>query len=224
MLKKINNNFQLVLKNISFILVLIICSCSDKDTKEKPSSGHSGFSISNTARHGRPHFGSDSSWQSYFNITSTISNDTTIPIELDLQLEKEYRHLNKTFKLFLLPENMDVETQKRHNYYNDTIIPFMKLHEQYPTSIKKVIQPGETYLVNVSYLSPKNSDFGPGQLAVISNQYHYNFASIPDKIVQSLMEDPENLNLYLGLNFSILTDSLYGFKLVPIGTVKYINK
>lgn len=210
---------------IRIILIILVLSanlnCTDEIENNKT---HSGISISNTMRHGRPKFGPDSSWHAYFNITTTITNDTTVPIQLNLQFETEYKHLNKTFRLFLLPQNMDVEAQKKQEYFSDTVVPFMKLHEPYPTTLKKVLQPGEKYLVNVSYLSPKNSDFGPGQLAVISNRHHFSFASIPDNIVTSLMEGEESSNVFLGLNFSILTDSLYGFKLVPMGKISYGEK
>lgn len=203
-----------------FATSILLINCRQQ-VESQVKNSFSGVSISNTGRHGRPKFGNDSSWHAYFNITTTITNDTTVPIQLDLQFETEYKHLNKTFRLFLLPQNMDVEAQKKQEYFSDTVVPFMKLHEHYPTTIKKVLQPGEKYLVNVSYLSPKNSDFGPGQLAIISNQHPYNFASIPDNIVKLLMKDEENSNLYLGLNFSTLTDSMYGFKLVPMGKIKY---
>lgn len=205
---------------IYLLSTLLISSCSN-DNGDAPQYN---VSITNSMRHGRPHFSTDSSWHSYFNITTTIKNDTTIPLTLDLQLENPYRHLNKYFSLYFLPQHMEVEAQRKIDFFNDTVLPYIRSNSAFPSKVHYVLQPGDSFLVNTAYFSPKNSDFGPGQLAIISNKHHFSFASIPYSLSKLPTSSRNELNLALGLNFSILTDSAYGFKLIPIGQVSYFEK
>lgn len=202
---------------ICLLSTFFICSCSNESDNGDASQYN--ISITNSMRHGRPHFGTDSAWHSYYNITTTIKNEASVPLTLDLQLENPYRHLNKNFRLYFLPQHMEVEAQRNIDFFNDTVMPYIRSNSAFPSKVHHVLQPGDSFLVNTAYFSPKNSDFGPGQLAIISDQHHFNFASIPDSLSSLSPSNKTILNLALGLNFSILTDSVYGFKLIPIGNI-----
>ncbi len=210
---------------LTVVAVFVLVSCSESDSIKTNSKLKKGISILNTPRHGIPNFVSDSSTHAYFNISTTITNDTTIPIAIDLKLDTSYNHFDKSFRAYLLAQYMNVDAQRQFSFFRDTVLPYLHNYKSYPTKISKQLQPGESYTVNIGYLSAPNSDFGPGQLAILSQFHKYNFMGLSSKDVQvPENSEPNTLNLYLGLNFSTLTDSLYGFKLVPLGKVIYLKK
>ncbi len=191
------------------ILVFFFDNCSNNSGNDLhlKRGQNFGIIISNSARHGRPN---------YFNISTTFSNDTLIPVHLKISFSKEYVHHNNKFRIILLPESMTVEKLR----YDGTLIQNF-LQTDYSNSLNKIIKPKENYIVNIAFINDNNSNVIPGQLALISKLHKFNFGSIPDSSITQDMPTNDSLNISLGLNFSILTDSVYGFKLIPCGTIYY---
>lgn len=206
----------------SFFILLFV-SCSTPHEKPAGKGKFSGISILNTPRHGRFFISKENTRHFYNNISTTITNDTTVPIRLQLTLDKSYEQSSRTFNLFFLPEVMIVDSQRKQSYFNQNIQPILDWGIDHNTGINSTIAPGRSITVNTSYLSPPNSDFAPGQLAIISKYHKYFFAGVKDSLYN--VKDTANnsgLNLYFGLNFNILTDSTFGFKLIPIGKISYL--
>ena len=120
--------------SIILFLLTIICSCSDnepnkqlsKKTIDFYSEKYFGISIENEPRQGSPFI--DSSGTEYFYICKkiTVSNDTTVPIDLKISFSKEYDHIRAKkglkSKVFLLPEELTSDEQQ----YNVTMSKELK--------------------------------------------------------------------------------------------------
>lgn len=93
-------------------------------------------------------------------VTAHIINDTTIPINLTLHLPNKNIDLlpksNKQFKIFLLPETYDSHPK---NSMTPTAISFNNEAEK-PKDLNKVIQPGESYSINLEFFFNSNSSEG----------------------------------------------------------------
>jgi hypothetical protein len=200
------------------IIALILSSCSnvsDSDIKRERGQFF-GFYMSNSARHGRP---SDS----FFNISTTITNDTLIPFHLQISFLKEYSHNNKKYKIVLLPESMTVDKLRDDDFFKSEVLKFLESEYEKPSTINKIIKPKENYTINIAFISGDYSNFVPGQLALISKLHKFHFTTIPDSLIVQEPPTADTLQISLGLNFSILTDSIYGFKLIPCGKIYYSN-
>lgn len=200
-----------------FFLLLYFNNCSNNNNNNNDNElnfkrgQYFGVIISNSGRHGRPN--------SFFNISTSISNDTLIPFHLKISFSKEYVHNNKKFKIILLPESMTVEKFSNPDFYISEAQKFLQTENT--IRIDKIIKPKENYIINIAFLNESNSNVVPGQLALISKLHKFNFTSIPDSLIKLDKPINDSLNIFLGLNFSILTDSLYGFKIIPCGTIYY---
>lgn len=158
---------------LTFILVIVF-SCSDneanKTQNEKTTDVYSekyfGISIENGPRQGSPYF--DSLGTEYFYISKkiTLSNDTTVPIDLKISFSKEYDHMrvNKGLKskVFLLPEELTSDEQQ----YNVTMSKELKFDLGLTKELKrflksnietvsliKTINPHEKYTVRFGVLT-----------------------------------------------------------------------
>ncbi len=199
-----------MINKIVFRLFLVLCfgNCSNNNY-DNIHLQNFGIIIVNSARHGQ---------LNYFNISTTFSNDTLIPVHLKISFLKQYVHNNKKFRIILLPESMTVEKLRN----NGTFIQNF-LQSDYSNTLNKIIKPKENYTVNIAFINDNNSNVIPGQLALISKLHKFNFGSIPDSLIKQDGRKNDSLNISLGLNFSVLTDSVYGFKLIPCGTIYYSN-
>ncbi len=204
-----------IIIGLIFILCFDNCSNNNNNSLNIERRQDFGFTISNSVRHGRPN--------SFFSISTTITNDTIIPFHLKISFSKEYVHNNKKFRVILLPESMTVEEQHSDDFFRSKVQKFLETQIENPITIDKIIKPKENYIINIAFINESNSNVIPGQLALISKLHKFNFTSIPDSLIIQDRPTKDSLRISLGLNFSILTDSVYGFKLIPCGTIYYPN-
>ncbi len=110
--------------SIILFILTIMCSCSDtetnkvqsKKTTDVYSEKYFGIYIENDPRQGSPYI--DSSGTEYFYLCKkiTLSNDTTVPIDLKISFSKEYNNIraNKGLKskVCLLPKELTSDEQQ----------------------------------------------------------------------------------------------------------------
>src|SRR5437867_3823315 len=97
------------------LFMLFAFSCSDKQQEKHPDKKHSGLYIENGPRQGLQYFDSLGIEYKYRYVTTTIINDSIVPIQLKISLSKDYNYpfaINSTkFRVFLLPRKLTPEKQ-----------------------------------------------------------------------------------------------------------------
>lgn len=145
-----------------FLLALFLYSCANKNqiNDQINNDNHLGVYIENEPIRGAGYTDSLGQMCVYRIITARIFNDTTIPINLLLNLPIRNIDLlpksNKQFKVFLLPEMRSSETK---NSMTPTSISFYNEFEK-PKVLNKIIQPGESYTINLELFFNSNSSEG----------------------------------------------------------------
>jgi hypothetical protein len=94
--------------SIGLLFLISFCSCSDNSRE------HSGFYIENGPRQGFQYADSIGPLYHYRYITTTIINDSVIPMRLEINFLKEDTTLKVSFKskVFLLPRSLTPEKQQ----------------------------------------------------------------------------------------------------------------
>ncbi len=139
---------------------------------------------------------------SFATFTTVITNDTTLPIKIKLNLPTEYTYpspYNKQkFKLFLLPKKETLQEQIDHNHISEesknllTLLStsvtlnngflMVSLSEEtkkfiknyVPSTLDQTVNPNEKYTITIGMLVDTKY-IPPGQLALITKGHKYPF-------------------------------------------------
>ena len=207
-------SFRKTIRNlIGLLFVIGFYCCSDNEPKQ--SEKYFGTYITNSMRRGRVF--KDSTGTSYFYcyITSTITNDSLIPMNLKIALSKEYYQpppINgKRFKVFLQDSsvlcNRDIK-----RILNEPTVTF-----------NKVINPKEECELYIGFLADSISELNPIPLVLFSKGHTPWLGSMPNYDVNQVVTTKNQLPLLLGLSFSQTgTDSCYS--IIPCGQISFSNK
>jgi hypothetical protein len=149
--------------SVLLFILTIICSCSDnepnnhqtKKTTDIYSEKYFGISIENDQRQGSQYI--DSLGTEYFYLCKkiTLSNDTTVPIDLKISFSKEYNNIRANnglkSKVFLLPKELTSDEQQ----FNVTMSKEIKFDLGMTKELKSFLNIGlETVSLNRT-LNPK---------------------------------------------------------------------
>lgn len=166
---------SLLFKNlVGFLILLLLQGCTgsssnsgmQNDSAEKLSSG---FSIQNGSRRGSTYVDSNGTTFVYYYITTTITNDSTLPMNLTINFSKKKNLTNDTLKspVFMLPrktlrqENpLPVETPQIDLGMSKELKWFLGNVAQIPVSLDTVLNPNGVCVLtfgilnNVTYAEP----------------------------------------------------------------------
>ena len=198
---------------IGLLFVVSFCCCSGNQPKQpekyfgtsiingarrgrviKDSTGTFGTSITNGTRRGRVI--KDSTGTSYFYcyITTTITNDSLIPMNLKIALSKEYYQPTpvngQKFKVFLQDSSI----------LSDSDIKRVLIEPS--TTLNKVINPKEKCYLHIGFLAESASELNPMPFALFTKGHKPWLGSIPDDTVNQVATIPNQLTLLLGLGLS----------------------
>jgi hypothetical protein len=184
----------------------------------------------------------------YATMTTVITNDTTLPIEVKINFSKEntYRDPAQKLKAFIIPETLTPaeELKKRFDipingtvtlnptdsYFSSELKEFLEAKKDISTIFIKIIGPKEKCTINIGVLGDEKFD-PPIQMAVVSKGHKYPF--IDDKLftlhewhLDEAISSSDPLNLFLGFDFFRMAspEQYKGYSLIPCGQISFINK
>lgn len=109
----------------------------------------------------------------YLHSTATITNDSTIPIQLQFALSNEYEFpafcSDEKYKVFLLPEELTPDTATIYNNIVNGQHNFLNTPLDKPSVVNKVLDPGEYCVITIGTLTPKPSNCAPVPRAIFSH-------------------------------------------------------
>ena len=147
---------------IIIILLTIFFSCSDNGNKfEKVadvfSENNFGISIENGLRQGFKDFDSLGTEFFYLCKTTTITNDTTVPVDLKIYFSKEYNYLRSNMGLmsnvFLLPQELTTEDHELNTYIPEELKKFLKSSIASSITFNKTLSPQQKCMVTIAVVT-----------------------------------------------------------------------
>ncbi len=112
--------------------------------------------------------------------TFVITNDTTLPIQIHIAVSNEYDFPAScegasTYKLFLLPKELTPDTITLYNNIFEGLHPFLDTCLNNPSSINKILEPGEQHVITIGTLTPDPPTCGvfPTMLFARENGFLY---------------------------------------------------
>lgn len=189
---------------IALILCSAMCACTEKQPAKSPDSYY-GTKITNHSRRGRQYIDKAGTEYAYRYFETVFTNDSTIPMHLDLALPKTFgegiHHNEQAYRIFFLPESITPEKQFDSDFYATNVIPFIETQVEKPLTFHKIIPPGKTYSITTGYLSELRLRLEPMRMVVCSKGHPHNCPSIPDTAIQYAVSGEKTLRLFLGLDF-----------------------
>lgn len=199
------------------LFVFGLYSCSDDSPDEvrhdkyfgNYSKKYSQVSIENGPRQGLPYFDSNGIKYSYLNITTTITNDSLVPIHLLISFSKEYYYLRSNnilkSKVFLVPRQLTPEELKQ----------FLDTDVDVPISLDTILNPNERVVVTFGMLTEmKYEEFPYMELISTDKQFHLNTNESLENLVPS---SKDSQTFYLALD-------IINSRLIPCGQISFLKK
>jgi hypothetical protein len=203
-----------------FILIIILHSCFSKPTD---SNKYFGVKIKSYGPTGSVYTDTVGKQFGFRSIMFEITNDTLIPVSLQIKLPNEFIDLkpltDNKYKVFLLPDTMTRD--KQYDFLTDnhqvktTLEKFLN-KELYSTTLKKVIQPKETYKLRLGFLFNSSGVVR----AELFSKGHQHDLSIPEKEILSNSNNA-GIDLIIGVYYNVPGKRCYS--LVPCGQLFYSN-
>lgn len=206
---------------IKFLFGLVflfgLYSCSDDPPEEHRhdkyfgtySKKYSRIAIDNGQRQGFQYIDSLGAQYNYRYITTTITNDSIVPIHLTVLFSKEYNYLRSNnslkAKVFLLPRALTPDRQHFDNSMSIELKAFLDKDVDKPISLNKIINPNERLVMTFGVLTEvKYGEFMYMELISSDKQFHLNKNDSLENPVHS-SEDMQTFYLALDLinNFVI---------------------
>ena len=192
---------------VGLLIVLIGCSCI-----QQPS--NSGLLIENGINRGISYTDSLGTNYSIRYIPITITNDSTIPIHLQMAFSKEYDYPiaygNQKFKVFLMPKEWATD----RGTITDSMVVELKIYIEKPL-LNETIEPGEKYLLAIGTLYPnpaKISGVLPNLLFAQSNGDNFQSCDF-------LMDQDKSTNSKLALGLKLVFNE--SCLIIPCGKISY---
>lgn len=229
---------------LGLLIVLMACSCAQQKSKNglqvEDSTNQqplkSGLRIEYGPNLGTTHTDPLGTKHFYVHSTATITNDSTIPIHLQLALANEYEYPafcgDDKYKVFLLPEELTPDTVTLYNNIVNGQHDFLNTPLVKPPVLNKTLSPGEYCVVTIGTLTPKPSNCAAVPRAVFSHDnnglYQACDRQIPARPAggnQAVSTDPQleigvKLEYYYRRKFITPED---GCAVIPFGQISYPN-
>jgi hypothetical protein len=216
-----------------FMFSLYACSNHPKQTKIL-GKRYKGVYLSDSGRQGRIYEDTNGNQYAYTYVTTIVTNDTLIPINMQMAFLNVYYQNGQSYKVILLPEIMTVEKQRNEAFYNKEVKDFINNNSKTLSKINQTISPNEVYHINVGvlcqynkkddYMGPQFSMFSDGHK--LHNLFFPNdFISSQDSLLIASKKTKNQINLFLGLSFNPdKRDSLGSYSVIPCGQITFSEK
>ena len=205
---------------IGLLILMIICSCAQQTLK-------SGLQIEYGPNLGTSHTDPQGIKNFYVHITATITNDTIIPIRLQLALAKEYEYPdfcgNEKYKVILLPEELTPDTADIYNNIVNGQHDFLNSPLDNAETLTKTLNPGEFCVVTVGTLTPKPSNCAAVPRAIFSHDNTALYTACDRQKNPSISTDA---HLELGVKLEYYNQRKFispedGCAVIPFGQISY---
>ncbi len=230
---------------LGLLITVIVCSCARQSPKNGPQvkdgldrhlPSKTGLKIENGIN--RRITPNDSLGITHFLIhaTSIITNDSTIPIHLQIALSKEYEFPtlcnDKKYRVFLLPKEQTPNTATLYDRIINGFDDFIKTCLDNPYIINKTLKPGENCEITIGTLYPSPTNCGVVPRAVFSHDnkglYHACDRQLPARSAggnQPISSDPQfeigvKLEFYNQRKFIGPEDHC---TVIPFGQISYLE-
>jgi hypothetical protein len=242
-----------MIKKPMFLIVLLVffAQCAQvksKSTKQTPKSGlqieegtdqpikgNTGLTIEYGPNLGTTHTDPLGTRYFYVHSTAIITNDSIIPIHLQLALSNEYEFptfcgdTNK-YKVFLLPEKLTPDTATVYNNIVNGQHDFLNTPLDNPNTLNKTLNSGEYCVVTIGVLIPKPANCAAVPRAVFLHDniglYHtcdWQLPAYPNGGNQAIITNPQ---LEIGVKLEYYNQRKFispedGCSVIPFGQISY---
>ena len=206
---------------VGLLIGMIACSCSQQTLK-------SGLKIEYGPNLGATHTDTLGAKHFYVHSTAIITNDSIIPIHLQLALSNEYDFptfcgdTNK-YKVFLLPEELTPDTATIYNNIVNGQHDFLNTPLDNPKILNKTLNTGEYCVVTIGVLIPKPTNCAAVPRAVFSHDNEGLYHTCDIQLNQAILTNPQleigvKLEYYNRRKFITPED---GCAIIPFGQISY---
>ncbi|WP_317896775.1 hypothetical protein [Aurantibacillus circumpalustris] len=209
---------------IAFGLLCGFYSCSEDLCKEHKSEKYYGsyskkysnISIENGPRQGFQYYDTAGTAFNYRYITTTITNDSVVPIRLKISFSKEYNSLRSTnslkAKILLLPRELTPDRQHFDNSMSVELKTFLDKDVDKPVSLDKIINPNERLVMTFGVLTNViDGEFMRMELITSNSKFHLNRH---DSITSVSNKSENSSTMYLALE-------LVNSYIIPCGEISF---
>ena len=206
---------------IILLFAFTLCCCSsDNKPKVHKTKKHLGIYIDHGGRTGFTYLDPKGNTYNYRTVTTTITNDSLIPINLKIAFSKDYYYTDtlngKKFRVFILPDAITGE--KQYNEDSKSLKAFLDTQLENPITLNKIINPKQEFEISVGVLCDK---FDPGQLALISKGLKPYF-SAHDSLINQTISTTAPLSLSLCFDWFQTKQILSNcHSVIPCGQISY---
>ena len=227
---------------LGLLIVLIGCSGNQQTSEgelpiEKGTNqdevSNIGLKIENRINHGARYTASDSTDYWLIHIASTITNDSTIPIHLQMAFSREYDYPNEygdqKFNIFLLPKVFALDGVTKvteHSILTDSMqVEFRNYIGNgldNPYLLNKTLEPGEKCVVPIGTQFPVSSNCGVFPNVLLSQSESANFQVCENQLAQDESTNPQ---LALGLKLDFRPGkTTEKCTIIPCGQISYLER
>lgn len=166
----------------------------------------------------------------YVHITATITNDSTVPIHLQLALAEAYDFPafcgDDQYKVFLLPEELTPDTATIYNNIVNGQHDFLNTPLDKPFMSNITLTPGEYCVITIGVLIPKPANCAAVPRAIFSQDTKGLYQACDRQINRAISTGPQleigvKLEYYYQRKFIAPED---GCAVIPIGQISYPNR
>ena len=140
-----------------FLLGFYCCSNNPSNKTKQISEKQFGLFLENGPRQGLAYFDSVGTPYDYRYFTETITNDSTISINLEISLSKEYNdirlHDSLMSKVFFLPRELTPDSQHSDHRMSKELYMFLGTGTDTPVSLNKILKPKEKCVMTFGVLT-----------------------------------------------------------------------
>lgn len=216
--------------------LLIFCSYNQHTSKSRMQfnkgsntqiKSKSGLKIEYGPNLGTTHIDTTGAKHFYVHITATITNDSTIPIQLNFALATEFEFPvfcdDTKYKVFLLPEDLTPDTATIYNNIVNGQHDFLNKPLDPSNTFNKILQPGEYCVVTIGTLTRKPSNCALVPRAVFSHDTRELYQTCDSQSNKAIPTDPHldigvKLEFYYKRKFIAPED---GCTIIPFGQISY---
>lgn len=146
------------LSQLVFLICLYRCSVNSIDQKNRTGQTEFGLSIINGQRQGFQHFDSTGTEFNYRYNTITITNDTLIPIRIEIGFQATDKNLSNSSKskYFLLPRRLTPAYQHMDTSLSQELKQFLDFEINTTEHLNKTINPKEKCVLTFGVLTDAN--------------------------------------------------------------------
>ena len=216
---------------LALLIALIACSCAEQSSKNGPQTPEGAMPPPelNTGliiEYG-PNAGMIDTFSAgnYIHITATITNDSIIPIHLQVAISKEVAFPDScgdhTYKLFLLPQELTPDTPTLYGKITEETGDFLDSCLENPYILNKTLEPGEYTVITIGTLFSSAPKCAALPRAVFTQSDVRKFQACDNRMLQ---KNSTLLQLALGVKLDFYSGK--GPKpetciLIPCGQISY---